>query len=881
MKRRTSFSFFFFGTLFFFISYFAVWPILWHLIFLSSSRPDKHQLRVESHSPKRTIGTSLFLDKPNSSLSTYALWQIPQEGFYHIKLTCVGNGKVSIDRRSIISLVGVNPDHVGEGKEWMAAGPHFLELQLNTVLTQGWLKIEVAGPHQAGYAPLSTTELSFLENGNIATWLKIISWVRAISLIGLIGFSLLTLRFLLRKMARTTFVNGGGRFPERSSPPSSKLLLLGSCLFLLILHFAIWPLVWHGVILPKTSPEKHQLRVESPFTHREAGTALFLDKPDSFLSSYAVWQVSQGGLYQLRLSCDDNGQVLVDNRPVLILKGLSSRNIGETKLWLTPGPHLLEMHLNNEIGQGWLSLEVARPGPAPYQSLSLSELNYIDLGNLQTWLAIVFWGEYLCLLGCFGLGLLWLVLMYLYRWRGKLFPSPAWRNFFMALGIFALGLGLIFHTEHPLPPIWGDGFGIYAYLPTYFIYHDPSMENLYSPTRLYDYPANGLDIDEGEDIRRYPATGRYIGEKPIGSAVLMFPFFLLGHLLAPLTGSAMDGFSIVYQFSILAAGVFYLLAGLFLLFKILIRYFSSKIVTLTLLSLFFGTNLLAYSAIGSSMSHIYSFFLICCLIYLTPLWYDKPSWGNTLSLGLVAGLIPLIRNPNLILLAFLPLYGISDWAGLRGRISFLWQNKNKVLLLGIVAFLVFSPQMIIWKIATGHFLVKTYMNDYEGFSFLSPQIVKVLFHPHHGLLIWSPILFFSLWGLWKMKGQFKPYRLPIIVCLLLHLYLVSCWYVWWYSWSFGHRAFVDVLGFFALPLACFFGSPRRAVFRKAVIAVSFFFVILTFHCFMQYFQGVLPGEIKPPMNWPLYQKIVLNPDGWSSLWNWLGNPTMNDYRLSR
>jgi hypothetical protein len=662
--------------------------------------------------------------------------------------------------------------------------------------------------------------------------------------------------------------------------PVHYFYLLGALLFFSF-YLAIWPMVWHLFLLPHVRPDKHQLRVESYAPHRVDNTSLFLGKPDSSLSAYAVWQIPQGGLYQLKLSCDDNGKVLIDSRPVITLKGISPHNVGETKQWLTPGPHFLELQLNNELGQGWLKIEVTEPGQTHYSPLRTNELSYLELGNIETWLGVVFWGEYLCLLGFLGLGLLWLGLFYFRRWSRKLFPTWLWKMFFLAIALFTLALSIMFHTEQPLPPIWGDGLGIYSYLPSYLIYHDLSMESLYSPTRLYDYPAVGLDFDQGEDFRRYPATGHYIIEKGIGQAVLMLPFFLLGHLLSPLFGSAMDGFSVTYQFAVLVAGIFYMLGGMVILFRILIRHFSSKVITITLLSLFLGTNLLAYGSIENNMSHVYSFFLVCLLLYLTPAWYSDPSRSKTLCLGLVAGLIPLVRNPNGVFLVFLPLYGITGWNSLKERAAFLRKEKNEVFLVLSVVVLIFFPQMIIWKIATNHFIVKTYFYDFERFYFLSPQMLKVLFHPHHGLFIWSPILIFSVLGLWKMEGPLKLYRLPIIVCLLLHLYIVSSWYLWWYAWSFGHRAFVDALGLFALPLAVFWGSLKKPMVKRSVNIISTLFIALVFYFFIQFFTGVLPGEIKPPMTWQQYKSALLNTDGLFYLWQWLKKPTVNNVRLSR
>ena len=73
--------------------YLSIWPMVWHLVLLPHARPDNHQLRIESSAPHRVDKTFLFLDKPDSSLTAYAVWQVPKEGLYHIKLSCDDNGK--------------------------------------------------------------------------------------------------------------------------------------------------------------------------------------------------------------------------------------------------------------------------------------------------------------------------------------------------------------------------------------------------------------------------------------------------------------------------------------------------------------------------------------------------------------------------------------------------------------------------------------------------------------------------------------------------------------------------------------------------------------------------------------------------------------------
>ncbi len=690
--------------------------------------------------------------------------------------------------------------------------------------------------------------------------------------------------------------------------PIPGWMIGGGGLFFIMLHFALWPMIWHWVLLPSAPPGKPGFRVESycydlNFKAQDSikissAPVVTLDKPLTFLNAYAVWQVPQGGIYRLRLCGEGrNGTLLVDSRPIISLPDLNSWSSGETQKWLSPGPHLLELRLRNRCQPAWLRIEADGPGqinkasleayepqwsyPEGGQALRPNDINVLDLGNIEAWLTIVHGGEYLCLLGILLSGGLVLRRLYVRYWAGNIFPNRRWKILSLALALFALAISWVDHLEHPMLPIWSDGLGYYSYLPSYLIYHDLSMEGLYEPTRHYDYPSQGLDLHPGEGFLRHPATGRYLIKYPLGTAALEFPFFLLGHLAAPFLGSTPDGFSWPYQVAMDTATTVYMLLGLIFLYKLLNEYFSSRIVLITLLSLYFGTNFLAYVAVESSLSHAYSFCLVCLFLWLVPRWTVTPSRGNSALLGLVCGLIPLVRNTNALLLLFLPLYGVTGWEALKEKVRFLWLEKKRVLLLVTVAALVFSPQLIIWKLATGRFFVSTYTYPFEHFYFLSPKIFKVLFSPHHGLFIWSPILILAVPGLFRLQGPLRAFRWPIAVCLLLQLYLISSWYLWYFGWSFGHRAFVDVLGLFAIPLAGFFSSLRRLWVKRTVAVISFFFIALTFYWFIEYFQGALPGEMRPNMTWPIYYKMARDPQGARELWRWLKKPELRNHQLHR
>ena len=174
-----------------------------------------------------------------------------------------------------------------------------------------------------------------------------------------------------------------------------------------------------------------------------------------------------------------------------------------------------------------------------------------------------------------------------------------------------------------IPIIIGDGYGYYFYLPFYTInLKDISFSDLLKPS----------------DFK--PFWNKY----QVGQALMMSPFFLIGHLMSIAFHYPLDGYSLFYQHAAGLSGLFYSLIGIYFLKKILQRYFSEKVTIITLAGIIFGTNLYYYSTFGSIFSHSYSFFLFSLFIYLIPIWFGNPkSKKITIALGIVAGLILLVR----------------------------------------------------------------------------------------------------------------------------------------------------------------------------------------------------------------------------------------------
>lgn len=394
-------------------------------------------------------------------------------------------------------------------------------------------------------------------------------------------------------------------------------------------------------------------------------------------------------------------------------------------------------------------------------------------------------------------------------------------------------------------PIRADGSGYYAYLPSYVIYRDPSFEKL-----ARNHYGGSIPVKTG--IRKYEPTGRYLNRFGIGTSVMMLPFFLLAHGITMFVDSPVDrrrfsypadGYSVFYQHFAGLSGLCYLIVGLVLLRRSLERHFSEGVALATVFALLLGTNLLHYGTGESVLSHAYSFSLFSALLYLIPKWYERPdSITSSVAVGLVAGLIPLVRVPNVLVLMFVPLFRVGCAEDVAERLRFLSRHRLRLALIVIVALTVFSPQFFIWKYATGHWFTNPYRLQGEGFNFLKPEIFKTLFSLKKGLLVWSPVLIFSVLGLWGLRATCRDWALPAAVFLTLNLYVISSWWMWWYGGSFGQRAFVESYAVLGFPMASFFAGIRSPRVKLTVVLMTVMMVAHSLFLMTLYYTRRIPYE---------------------------------------
>ena len=371
-----------------------------------------------------------------------------------------------------------------------------------------------------------------------------------------------------------------------------------------------------------------------------------------------------------------------------------------------------------------------------------------------------------------------------------------------------------------------DAKGYYAYLPAVFVYQDLNFgffdeiekEKYFNENGLYEY--------------RYTHDGHLINKYYSGTAIAQLPFFLASHLLSESLGFEADGYSKPYIISLTIGSLIYLFIGLLYLSSLLklfeIKKWNNAFV---LIAFTFGSNLFCYSVIDIGMSHIYSFTLISFFLYHVKLYFTTFKGKHIYLIALALGLIVLIRPVNVLIVFSIPFLAGSKIQLREGFTLLIRKYKFTTIVSIILGLSIVSIQFIIYKISTGSFFVYSYGG--EGFNFLSPHMIDILFSYRKGLFLYTPIFLVSLIGIYFMYQKSKFQTIALIVFLIFLVYILSSWWNWWYGGSFSSRVFVDFIPFFAILLGTALFSVNSTTPRIALISLLTIVIAL---CQIQMFQ---------------------------------------------
>ena len=409
----------------------------------------------------------------------------------------------------------------------------------------------------------------------------------------------------------------------------------------------------------------------------------------------------------------------------------------------------------------------------------------------------------------------------------------------LILGL-AYVIALFSYIEQKRNLIYSDSEGYYMYLPAWFI-HD-GFEHIHVRTKVY---------------KRNPETNKYYTKYSMGVALAQAPMFLLTDLIVrKIPGKEYAGTEMVYSRSIVLSGWLFCVLGLFFIVKWLRKSTEPHIILVGLIAMLFGTNLWYYATAGAGMSHTYSFGLFSIVLYLIDKVYRSGScsWLNGVLLGVIISWIILIRPTNAILLPFIFLYSHDGNLNLKQRINFWISDWMKLIPFVLASAILWYSQLQQWADMRGGSSAYSYTN--EGFIYWSkPKMLRVLIDVQNGLLLYSPVILISLYGLVRYFNEKLVMSRLILGLFFVMTWVFGSWWAWWFGGAYGHRCYVE---FYAILIIPFIWVVEQVHRSKNIVSIILFYVILLL---MLYYSLGLTYAYRSPWdgpnwNWHEFSTIV-------------------------
>ena len=376
----------------------------------------------------------------------------------------------------------------------------------------------------------------------------------------------------------------------------------------------------------------------------------------------------------------------------------------------------------------------------------------------------------------------------------------------------------------------GDANGYYLYLPSILIHKD--YKDLHKTMEVKQSYLNNTLGDPLLDQRI--ENGNFLNQYTCGVAILNSVPFGIAHLMAPLFHQKRDGYAPIYRISIHFNSLLFVFAGLFFLARFLAEYFKDEVIAIALLGIALGTNLFYLETLNGGMAHGYLFGLHALLLWVC-VWYSKKTkLFKACLIGLLCGMITLIR-PDEIIVLFIPIFIIPDF----------WKIVSKHythLILAAICFLLPSiPQLLYWKIVADQWIYYSYGE--QSFNFANPHIWKGIFSFKNGWLLYSPIMVLSIIGLLIGLKNYRRISLLFISLLIVHIYVIYSWWCWNYINGFGSRPMIEYYAILGFPFAlCVHNGLKSKIFKSLVIAFIGICMMINLMHTHQLFEGVLFSE---------------------------------------
>jgi hypothetical protein len=267
------------------------------------------------------------------------------------------------------------------------------------------------------------------------------------------------------------------------------------------------------------------------------------------------------------------------------------------------------------------------------------------------------------------------------------------------------------------------------------------------------------------------------------------------------------------------AGLVYGLLGCWFAFRLARMYFPTDISAAAVVATVGGSFMAWYLVKEPSMTHAPSMAAVAGFTWLWASTRDRRTLYSWALLGIVAGVMTLIRWQNL-LFALLP--GIDAIVALARAWRTSDRDEARRTIAGSALFLLclvvgFLPQMLAWRAMYGSFIARSPVGPQIRWT--DPHIVDILWSARNGLFSTTPILYLGAIGLAVFAFARPAVGVPAVLAIAVMVYFNACIQDWWGSAGYGGRRFDGTIPLFALGLAAFVETTARIVRRHSTAAI--------------------------------------------------------------
>lgn len=379
--------------------------------------------------------------------------------------------------------------------------------------------------------------------------------------------------------------------------------------------------------------------------------------------------------------------------------------------------------------------------------------------------------------------------------------------------------------------------------------------------------------------------GTFVPKCTYGMSIMYAPFFALGYKIAYNQQSPLDGFSEPFATCIHWGSIFYVILGLYFLRKLLLFYFNEVVTTITLFATLFGTMLFIYTYSNNPLTHGYLFCLFSIFLYLTYRWHQTPNLKFALVIAFIIGLISLIRPTEIIIFLFFIFWNVKNFSDFGIKIKLFLKHYLHFVLIFMIGLLMWIPQFIFWKNHTGTYFYFSYPG--ERFFWSDPQIINILFSYRKGWLVYTPMILLSFIGIFFIKKDFPIAKGVFVFIISLTIYILSCWWDWFFGGCFGARGFCQDIAYLAFPLAFLVDfllySPKKFAL-KGLLSLIMMGYILSCVCLnigqtYQYLNfRIHPYSMSEKVYWEVFRTFKYRDEYQYEYWGGLKEPNYEKLR---